>query len=132
MSRTVRRWLLVAGAAAAVVGAVLVARGGGETPTTIDDRVQTISAGLRCPVCQNLSVADSPSPLAREMRAEIERQLRAGRTEEDVRAFFVERYGEWVLLEPASLVPWVVPGLAVLVGVGAWAAMVRRRPLEET
>lgn len=123
-----RTWLLVAAAAAVVVVAALAARGGGGEPTTIDDRVQSISAGLRCPVCQNLSVADSPSRLAREMRAEIESQLRAGRTDDEVRGFFVDRYGEWVLLEPRSLLPFLVPVAAVALGIGGWAVVVRRRP----
>ena len=122
-----RTWLLVAGAAVVIVGAALLARGGGE-PATVEDRAQAISAGLRCPVCQNLSVADSPSRLAGEMRAEVEGQLRAGRTDDEVRAFFVARYGEWVLLEPRSLLPFVIPVAAVALGVGAWLLVVRRRP----
>ena len=125
-----RTWLLVAGAAAVIVGAALLARGGGE-PATVEDRAQAISAGLRCPVCQNLSVADSPSRLAGEMRAEVEGQLRAGRTDDEVRAFFVARYGEWVLLEPRSLLPFVIPVAAVALGVGAWLLVVRRRPRPE-
>jgi cytochrome c-type biogenesis protein CcmH len=125
-----RTWLLVAGAAVVIVGAALLARGGGE-PATVEDRAQAISAGLRCPVCQNLSVADSPSRLAGEMRAEVEGQLRAGRTEDEVRAFFVARYGEWVLLEPRSLLPFVIPVAAVALGVGAWLLVVRRRPRPE-
>jgi len=125
-----RTWLLVAGAAAVIVGAALLARGGGE-PATVEDRAQAISAGLRCPVCQNLSVADSPSRLAGEMRAEVEGQLRAGRTDDEVRAFFVARYGEWVLLEPRSLLPFVIPVAAVALGVGAWLLVVLRRPRAE-
>jgi cytochrome c-type biogenesis protein CcmH len=125
-----RTWLLVAGAAVVIVGAALLARGGGE-PATVEDRAQAISAGLRCPVCQNLSVADSPSRLAGEMRAEVEGQLRAGRTDDEVRAFFVARYGEWVLLEPRSLLPFVIPVAAVALGVSAWLLVVRRRPRAE-
>ena len=125
-----RTWLLVAGAAVVIVAAALLARGGGE-PATVEDRAQAISAGLRCPVCQNLSVADSPSRLAGEMRAEVEGQLRAGRTDDEVRAFFVARYGEWVLLEPRSLLPFVIPAAAVALGVGAWLLVVRRRPRPE-
>jgi cytochrome c-type biogenesis protein CcmH len=125
-----RTWLLVAGAAVVIVAAALLARGGGE-PATVEDRAQAISAGLRCPVCQNLSVADSPSRLAGEMRAEVEGQLRAGRTDDEVRAFFVARYGEWVLLEPRSLLPFVIPVAAVALGVGAWLLVIRRRPRAE-
>jgi cytochrome c-type biogenesis protein CcmH len=121
-----RTWLLVVAAAAVVVGAALLARGGGTA--TIQERASAIAAGLRCPVCQNLSVADSPSRLAGEMRAEIEERLRAGRSDDEVRAYFVARYGEWVLLEPRSLLPWIVPVAAVAFGLLAWALVVRRRP----
>ena len=124
-----RTWLLVAAAAVVVFAAALLARGG--SPATIEDRVQAVSAGLRCPVCQNLSVADSPSRLAGEMRAEVEGQLRAGRTDDEVRAFFVARYGELVLLEPRSLLPFVVPIAAVVLGLGMWVVVVRRRPRAE-
>ena len=95
------RTLALLVAAVAVVGlAAVVASGGPDRTASIDDRVHEIGAGLRCPVCLNLSVADSPSALAGEMRAEIETQLRSGRSPEQVRAFFVDRYGEWILLAP--------------------------------
>lgn len=135
MSPTARTWLIVAGAAAVVAAAALLAPGGPGAAATIDERVQEVSSGLRCPVCQNLSVADSPSRLAREMRAEIESQLRAGRTDDQVRSYFVARYGEWVLLEPTrrglNLLPWLLPAGAVLLGIGGWAAVVRRKPKHE-
>ena len=120
-------------AAIAVVGlAALLASGGSDAePPTLDERVHEVGAGLRCPVCQNLSVADSPSRLAGEMRTEIETQLRAGRSPDQVRAFFVDRYGEWILLAPPrrgwNLLPWAVPVVGVLAGVALWVVFVRRR-----
>jgi len=126
-----RRWLVLGGAVAVVGLAALFASGASERASTIDDRVHEIASGLRCPVCQNLSVADSPSRLAGEMRVEIETQLRAGRNPEQVRAFFVDRYGEWVLLAPTrrglNLLPWLVPVIGVLAGAAIWASLVRRR-----
>jgi cytochrome c-type biogenesis protein CcmH len=69
------------------------------------------------------------------MRAEIATQLRSGRSPEQVRAFFVGRYGEWILLAPSrrglNLMPWLVPIAGLLIGVGLWAALVRRRPPPE-
>lgn len=134
MSRGMRAWVPLALAVAVLGGAVLLATRGDEPPTTIADRAQSIAAELRCPVCQNLSVADSPSRLAGEMRAEIDGQLRAGRTDEEVRSYFVARYGEWVLLEPTreglNLLPWLLPVAGLLAGLGAWLAVVLRRPRE--
>lgn len=131
MTARSRAWLVLGGAVVVVALAVLVASGGSKRPTTIDDRVHEIASGLRCPVCQNLSVADSPSRLAGEMRSEIQTQLREGDTPEEIRAFFVARYGEWILLAPTrrglNLVPWLVPIIGLLAGAAIWAWLVRRR-----
>ena len=126
------RTLGVLVAAVAVVGlAVVFASGRPDPAGSIDDRVHEIGAGLRCPVCLNLSVADSPSKLAGEMRAEIETQLRSGRSPEQVRAFFVDRYGEWILLAPTrrglNILPWAIPIVGLLVGAALWIGFVRRR-----
>ena len=126
------RTLGVLVAAVAVVGlAALFATGGSDPPRSIGDRVHEIGADLRCPVCLNLSVADSPSKLAGEMRSEIETQLRAGRSPDQIRAFFIDRYGEWILLSPRrhgwNLLPWAVPIVGLLAGVAMWVAFVRRR-----
>ena len=130
-----RLWFLL-GAAVAVVALAASLAPGGHDARTMDDRVREIASGLRCPVCQNLSVADSPSPLAREMRSEIAARLEAGGTPDEVRAFFVERYGEWVLLAPTreglNLLPWLVPIAGVLLGLVVWAMLVRRRSPPET
>jgi cytochrome c-type biogenesis protein CcmH len=135
VSPTTRTWLLLAAAAAVIVVAALLAGGSDDGVPTADDRVHQIAAGLRCPVCQNLSVADSPSRLAGEMRAEIAAKLDAGQTPEQIRAFFVDRYGEWVLLAPTkrglNLLPWAVPIVGVMAGAALWFALVRRRPGRE-
>jgi cytochrome c-type biogenesis protein CcmH len=118
-------------AAIVVAAAIVVGRDSGGV-ATVEDRAQAIAAGLRCPVCLNLSVADSPSRLAGEMREEIAERVRAGQTDEQIRAFFVARYGEWVLLEPTrsglNLLPWALPIAAVAAGLLIWFALVRRRP----
>jgi cytochrome c-type biogenesis protein CcmH len=131
VSRTGRAWLLLAGAVGVIVVAALVAGRSDGGAHSAEDRVHEIAAELRCPVCQNLSVADSPSRLAGEMRAEIAVKLEAGETPEEIRAFFVDRYGEWVLLAPTkrglNLLPWAVPVIGVLAGAAVWVALVRRR-----
>lgn len=119
--------------AAGVALAVSAGRGPGE-PVTLEERAQVVAEGLRCPVCQNLSVADSPSTLASEMRRTIAQRLRAGESPEDIRRDFVAAYGEWILQEPPkrgiTLVAWVAPGVLVLAGtaVGALAVVRWTRP----
>ena len=87
----------------------------------LEDQVRAIAADLRCPVCQNLSVADSPSELAQQMRSIIEQQLKEGKSPEQVRAYFVSKYGEWILLAPKprgfNLLLWVLPYFALVGGI---------------
>ena len=132
MRSDARAWAAVAGAVVVVAVAVTLAAGRDGGVVTSDERTQRIAAELRCPVCQNLSVADSPSALAREMRAEIRQRLAAGASDADVRAYFVERYGEWVLLEPPrrglNLVPWLLPLAGITLGAALWFGLVRRAP----
>lgn len=124
-------WALVLAGAVLVVGsaASVVARGPAP-PATLDDRVREVASTLRCPVCQELSVADSPSQLAAEMRATIRDMLRRGRTPAEVRAFFVRAYGEWILLSPPrrglGVLAWVGPIAALLAGAAAAGLAVRR------
>jgi cytochrome c-type biogenesis protein CcmH/NrfF len=68
----------------------------------LEARTKAVASHLRCPVCQGLSLQDSPSGLAQEMRNVVKEQLRAGKSEEEVKAYFVSKYGEWILLEPPA------------------------------
>ena len=99
-------------------------------PQDLEERTRAIAAELRCPVCQNLSVADSPSELAQEMRALVQEQLKEGKSPEEIKKFFVSKYGNWVLLAPPargfSLLLWVLPYTAALLGL-AFVAFVTRR-----
>ena len=97
----------------------------------VDDlQVYEIASELRCVVCQNLSVADSPSEMANQMRAIVRERLASGETPAQVRQYFVERYGDWILLAPPrrgfTLVVWLAPLVAVLVGLAVVALLVRR------
>lgn len=96
----------------------------------LEEQVRVIAAQLRCPVCQNLSVADSPSDLAREMRGVIRAQLQAGKGSEEIKAYFLEKYGDWILLAPRprglNLVVWVGPFAGAIVGLVVVALAVRR------
>jgi len=94
-----------------------------------DERVHAVATQLRCVVCQNLSVADSPSEMASQMRAIVRERLAAGDSPEQVIQYFVDRYGEWILLSPRrqgfTLLVWVFPFVAVLVGLVAVGLLVR-------
>jgi cytochrome c-type biogenesis protein CcmH len=72
----------------------------GHPPASQAQQVQQIAAGLHCPICKDLSVADSPAPLAQQMRQEIAQKLRAGESADQIRAGFVAAYGETVLMSP--------------------------------
>ena len=96
----------------------------------LDDRTREIATELRCVVCQNLSVADSPSEMAQQMRAIVREQLEAGKTAEQIKEFFVSKYGEWVLLKPKatgfSALLWILPYVVLVIGVIAALWFVRR------
>ena len=95
-----------------------------------EDTVRQIAVQLRCVVCQNLSVADSPSEMANQMRGIIRERLQAGDTPEQVIAYFVDKYGEWILLSPRprgfNLLVWVLPFAGIAVGLVAILLMARR------
>lgn len=88
----------------------------------LDARTREVSSQLRCPVCQGLSLQDSPSELSQQMRDVVRQQLAAGRTPAEVRAYFVGRYGEWILTRPEPHgFNWVVYALPLLLlAGGAW------------
>ena len=96
-------------------------------------RTDALAAGLRCPDCQGLSVADSQTAAAREIRRQIDELVAGGASDDEVRAHFTSRYGEWILLAPSSPLLWAIPFVAVLAGVLALATwLVRRRPRTAT
>lgn len=96
----------------------------------LDRLTAEVADRLRCPVCRNQSILESPSELAREMQGVIRERLAAGESPEEVKAYFVSRYGEWVLLRPeprgATLLVYVLPALAFLVGGGLLGWRLRR------
>ena len=94
-------------------------------------RARDISAGLRCLVCQNQSIDDSDAQLAKDLRLLVRERLMAGDSDEQVRDFLVQRYGEFVLLKPTfrahNMLLWLTPALVLVLGaIGAYAALKRR------
>ena len=99
----------------------------------LEARARTISEGLRCLVCQNESIDDSDADLAHEIRVLVRDRLTAGDTDDQVRQFLVDRYGEYVLLKPVlawhTLLLWIAaPTILVIGGVVLVIAARRRTP----
>lgn len=97
----------------------------------LDERAQQLESEIRCPVCQGLSIADSPAVLAQQMRAVVHDQLAAGASDDSVRTYFTQRYGRWILLTPSSCGPdlalWLAPAVIVVIGATLVAARARIR-----
>ncbi|WP_166503426.1 cytochrome c-type biogenesis protein [Modestobacter italicus] len=121
-----------------VLGAIIVLLGvavaglvfGTGRPT---DRAYELEQRLRCPVCKSVSIAESMSDTAVAMRATVSEQIEAGRSDQEIVAYFTERYGDWILLDPPAggdtLPLWLIP-----LGVAAVAVVLvltRRRPADE-
>lgn len=125
MGPSLRRALLTA-----LIMGVLGAWLGAAPAVSPEDQVHLLAAELRCPVCQNLSVGDSPSEMANQMRELIREKLQQGESPDQIRAYFVSRYGEWILLAPKrqgfNWVAWLLPFGAILMGVGVIGWVVRR------
>ena len=110
--------LFLAATAAPVVSQI--SDSGVPRDTAVERRVQEIGSNLRCPVCQGLSIVDSPSELAQDMKRVVREQVVAGKSRAEIEAFWIERYGVWVLLKPpasgANLTVWLGPFALLAVG----------------
>jgi cytochrome c-type biogenesis protein CcmH len=120
-----RLWALLAVIVLAGVPALAVQPDEVLSNPVLEGRARTISAELRCLVCQNQSIDDSAAPLARDLRLLVRERLKAGDTDGQVRAYLVARYGDFVLLKPPfkleTLLLWGTPLLVVILGgLGLW------------
>ena len=97
----------------------------------LQQRYEGLTHELRCMKCQNNSIADSPAGLATDMRREIKDMLLAGKTDDEIRAFMVQRYGNVILFTPplkgSSIWVWMLPGVAAVAGLVIAIRVVRRR-----
>lgn len=95
-----------------------------------EQRFQALARELRCLVCQNQNIADSDAGLAKDLRNEVFEMMRAGKSDEEIKQFLVERYGDFVLYDPpfkaTTLVLWVGPILILIVGFAVARKMILR------
>lgn len=85
------------------------------------EQYKEVASELRCLVCQNQSLADSHASLAIDLKEKIAEQIRAGKTNEEIKSFMQDRYGEFVIYKPAysmeNAVLWLGPFVVLLVAV---------------
>jgi cytochrome c-type biogenesis protein CcmH len=98
---------------------------------TLDARLKTLETELRCLVCQNQTLAESNAPLAEDLRKEVRELAVSGKSDDDIRAYLVARYGDFVLYKPpvksTTYALWFGPFLLLFVGVIVWIVLLRRR-----
>jgi cytochrome c-type biogenesis protein CcmH len=94
-------------------------------------RYNDLTLELRCLVCQNQNLADSDAPLAQDLRREIWEMMQAGKTNDEIKTFLVERYGDFVLYRPPvqgnTLALWAIPVALLVIGAILVAMTVRSR-----
>lgn len=120
-----RRWAPWALLLAVVTGSLAVAVTDEGGPRSNAERVEHIASTVQCPTCRGQAVSDSASPAAANIRLEIARRVEAGESDDEIRAYLADRFGDQILLNPprsglASLV-WILP---VAGGVAAVAGLV--------
>lgn len=109
-----------------------------ETQAQLDARVEHLSMQLRCLVCQNESIAESQADLAQDLRQQVREMLAAGKSEEEVRDYLVDRYGDFVLYDPPfksiTWALWLGPVLLFIAAVTAfiWRLLRRKTLAAET
>jgi cytochrome c-type biogenesis protein CcmH len=117
-------WLLAVGAPSL--------HGADRTEEALDYRTAQIANELRCLVCQNQTIADSHADLAVDLKNEIKRMLKEGKSEEEIKAYMVQRYGDFVLYRPpvksTTLLLWAGPLVFLVVALVVVFLVVRKRP----
>jgi len=110
-----------------------------DTEAAFDDpvlqhRYESLNRELRCLVCQNQTIADSNATLAHDLRREVRDMIAAGKTDDEIREFMIERYGDFVLYRPRmtaqTFLLWAAPALLLLVGGLMLFRVIRRRAQE--
>jgi cytochrome c-type biogenesis protein CcmH len=127
MNRRLLPWLALAVVVAGTIAFVAWPRGGEASPAA---HARVLADEFRCPECQGLSAADSSSPTARAMRADIRERIENGESDAEIRQAMVDRFGESILLKPEGgglgLVVWGLPVVALVVGAAGLVLLLRR------
>jgi cytochrome c-type biogenesis protein CcmH len=127
----VKRWLAIAAALVCIAAAP-------DPADMLKDpaqeaRARALFSQIRCVVCQNESIDDSQAELAHDLRQVVRAQVAEGRSDQEIQAFLVSKYGDFILLRPrfnaTTAIIWVTPFAIVLVGIGLLVAR-RRRQVE--
>jgi len=100
-----------------------------------EERYQTLTEELRCLVCQNQNLADSNAELAQDLRRQTYEMVQAGKSNEEIVAYMVQRYGDFVLYRPplrsTTMLLWIGPFIILGIGVLILLAFIRRRGREQ-
>ena len=134
MIRSFLRAGLLAGLLAVGMPAVAIDSEAAFEDPVLQHRYETINRELRCLVCQNQTIADSNATLAQDLRREVREMIAAGKTDDEIRDFMIERYGDFVLYRPRmtaqNFLLWAAPALLLLGGAVAVVRVVRKRTQE--
>lgn len=104
---------------------------GSSNETAVTDRIRSLTEQLRCLVCQNQTIADSNAGLAIDLRQQVVQQVKAGKTDSEIKQYMVERYGDFVLYNPPfsanNTVLWIGPFILLALGLLlVWRSVLRR------
>ncbi|CAM5770005.1 cytochrome c-type biogenesis protein CcmH [Labrys miyagiensis] len=126
-----RRFLIACLFGLAVLPALAVQPDEMLSDPALEARARALSAELRCMVCQNELIDDSDATLAKDLRILVRERLKAGDSDEAVKAFLVARYGDFILLKPPlelrTIVLWSAPFVLLILGAGGIYAFSRRQ-----
>jgi cytochrome c-type biogenesis protein CcmH len=129
MSDRAKNMIFGAVAALALVIIVVGLAGGGSTPPTDAERVQTLASAIKCPFCNGESLAESQSSVAAEYRVIIAQRVADGATDDEVIEEFAENFGDSYILDTStsrwSFALWIIPALAIAAGAAVVTWMYR-------
>ena len=116
--------------------ALLIGSFDARDPETPSQRAASLAATIACPQCSGQPVSESSAPIAQVIRAEIKEQVDQGRSDSEIRAYYVEQYGQWVNLNPSSSgfdsLVWISPFLVVGIALGGLTLAFSRRKSDST